>query len=90
MLKWAGHVTHIAERRGEERCIQRGLMAKSEGKRQLGTPTHRLVENIKEHPRSGMENWTGFIWIRMGGDGRFCERGSGLSCLQNAVNLFSS
>jgi hypothetical protein len=40
---WAGHVTRI----GAERNAYRILVGKLEGKRPLGRPKHRLVDNIK-------------------------------------------
>jgi hypothetical protein len=36
-MRWAGHVAHLAERRG----IYRVLVRKPEGKRPLGRPRHR-------------------------------------------------
>ena len=41
-MRWAGHVTHMEERRG----IYRVLVGKPEGKRPLGRPRHRW-EDIK-------------------------------------------
>jgi hypothetical protein len=40
---WAGHVARMAERRG----VNRVLVGKPEGKRQLGTPRRRWEDNIK-------------------------------------------
>jgi hypothetical protein len=42
-IRWAGHVVRMGERRG----IYRVLVGKPEGKRPLGTPRHRWVDNIK-------------------------------------------
>jgi hypothetical protein len=43
VLKWAGHVARM----GEKRNAYRILMRKPEGKRPLGRPKRRLVNNIK-------------------------------------------
>jgi len=42
-MKWAGHVARM----GEERGVYRVLVGKPEGKRPLGRPRHRWVDNIK-------------------------------------------
>ena len=42
-MRWAGHVAHM----GEERGVYRVLVGKPEGKRPLGRPRHRLVDNIR-------------------------------------------
>jgi hypothetical protein len=42
-MRWAGHVA----RRGETRNAYRILVGKPEGKRPLGRPRHRWVDNIK-------------------------------------------
>jgi hypothetical protein len=41
-MKWAGHVTWM----GEKRNAYRLFVGKPEGKRPLGRPRHRWVENI--------------------------------------------
>jgi hypothetical protein len=41
--RWAGHV----ERMGEKRNVYRILVGKSEGKRPMGRPRRRWVDNIK-------------------------------------------
>ena len=41
-MRWAGHVAHMAEERGAYRV----LMGKPEGKRPLGRPRRRWVDNI--------------------------------------------
>ena len=43
MLRQAGHVARMGERRG----AYRALMGKPEGKRPLGRPRHRWEDNIK-------------------------------------------
>ena len=42
-LRWAGHVARM----GEERGGYRVLVGKPEGKRTLGIPRHRWVDNIR-------------------------------------------
>ena len=42
-MRWSGHVARMGERRG----VYRVLVGKLEGKRPLGRPRRRLVDNIK-------------------------------------------
>jgi len=42
-MRWAGHVARI----GEERGVYRVLVEKPEGKRPLGRPRRRWVDNIR-------------------------------------------
>jgi len=42
-MRWAGHVAHL----GEERGVYMVLVGKLEGKRPLGRPRHRWVDNIR-------------------------------------------
>jgi hypothetical protein len=42
-MKWAGHVARM----GEKKNVYRLLVWKPEGKRQLGRPRHRWIDNIK-------------------------------------------
>ena len=42
-MRWAGHGARI----GEERGLYRVLVVKPEGKKQLGRPRHRWVDNIR-------------------------------------------
>jgi len=42
-MRWAGHVARM----GEEREANRVLVGKPEGKRPLGRPRHRWVDNIR-------------------------------------------
>ena len=42
-MKWAGHVARI----GDERGVYRVLVGKPEGKRPLGRPRRRWVDNIR-------------------------------------------
>jgi hypothetical protein len=59
-MKWAGHVAGM----GEKRNAYRILVGKPEGKRPLGRPRHRWVNNIKMNPRERMV-WIGWIWLRI-------------------------
>ena len=62
-MRWAGYVARM----GEERGVYRVLVGKPEGKRTLGSPRRRWVDNI----RVGCGIWTGLDspWIGTG-DGR--------------------
>ena len=42
-MRWAGHVARMVEKRG----VYRVLVGKPEGKRPLGRPRHRWVDNIR-------------------------------------------
>ena len=42
-MRWAGHV----ERMGEERGVYKDLLGKPEGRRPLGRPRRRWVDNIR-------------------------------------------
>ena len=42
-MRWAGHVARM----GEERVMHRVLVGKPEGKRPLGKPRRRWVDNIR-------------------------------------------
>ena len=62
-MRWAGHVAHM----GEERRVYRVLLGKPEGKRPLGRPRHRWVDNIRmDLPEVGLGIWTGLGWPRIG------------------------
>ena len=66
-MRRAGHVARI----GEERGVYRVLMGKPEGRRPLGRPRRRWVDNIRmDLQEVGMGMWTGLGWPRI-------ERGSG-------------
>jgi hypothetical protein len=56
-MRWEGHVARM----GEKRIAYRILVGKSEGKRPLGRPRRRCVDNIKiDHKEIGS------IWLRTG------------------------
>jgi hypothetical protein len=42
-MRWVGHVARM----GEERGVYRDLVVKPEGRRPLGRPRHRWVDNIR-------------------------------------------
>jgi len=42
-MRWAGHVARM----GEERAVYRFLVGKPEGKRPVGRPRRRWVDNIR-------------------------------------------
>jgi hypothetical protein len=56
-MRWAGHATRI----GEKRNVYRILMGKPEGKRPLGRPRRRWVNNIEMDLRE--IGWDGMDWI---------------------------
>jgi hypothetical protein len=57
-MRWAGHVARM----GEKRNAYRLLVGKPEGKRPLGKPTRRWVDNIGMDP----ERWDGVMWTGLG------------------------
>jgi hypothetical protein len=57
-MKWAGHVARM----GEKRNVYRFLVGKPEGKRPLGRPRRRWIDNIKMLS-------TGLVWLRIGTGG---------------------
>ena len=57
-MRWAGHVARM----GEEREAYRVLVGKPEGKRQLGRPKRRWVDNIRmdlQEVGCGYVDWIG-------------------------------
>jgi transcription termination factor 2 len=56
-MRWAGHVARM----GEKRNAYRILVEKPEGKRPLGRPRRRWVDNIKMDLRE--IGWDGMDWI---------------------------
>jgi hypothetical protein len=56
-MRWARHV----ERMGEKRNAYRILVENPEGKRPLGRPRRRWVDNIKMDVRK--LGWDGMVWI---------------------------
>jgi hypothetical protein len=56
-MRWARYVAHTRESRDEYRV----LVGKPEGKRPLGRPRRRWVDNIKMNLREKV--WGGMDWI---------------------------
>jgi hypothetical protein len=56
-MRWAGHVARM----GEKRNAYRILVGKPEGKRPLGRPRRRWVDNIKMVLRE--IGWDGMDWL---------------------------
>ena len=62
-MRWAGHVARM----GEERGVYRVLVGKSEGRRKLGRPRHRWVDNIRldlQELGCGYTDWIGLAQDR--------------------------
>jgi hypothetical protein len=61
-VRWAGHVARM----GEMKYAYRILVGKPEGKRPLGSPRHRWVDNVKIVVRD--IGWDGIDWINLAQD----------------------
>jgi hypothetical protein len=61
-MRWAGHVVRM----GEKRNAYRLLVGKPEGKRPLGRPRHRWVDNIRVG--LGEVGWGDVDWIGLAKD----------------------
>jgi hypothetical protein len=61
-MRWAGHVAGM----GEKRSVYRLLVRKSEGKRPLGRPRRRWVDNIRMD--LGEMRWGDVGWICLAQD----------------------
>jgi hypothetical protein len=61
-MKWAGHVARLGEKRNGYRL----LVGKPEGKRPLGRPERRWVDNIKMNLLE--ISWGGVEWIGLAQD----------------------
>jgi hypothetical protein len=61
-MRWAGHVARMEETRNAYRI----LVGKPEGKRPLGRPIRRWVDNIKIDLRE--IEWDGMDWIDLAQD----------------------
>jgi len=62
-MRWAGHVARM----GEERVVYRVLVGKPEGKRRLGRPRRRCVDNIRmdlQEVGCGYMDWIGLAQDR--------------------------
>jgi hypothetical protein len=54
---------------GEKRNVYRLLVGKPEGKRPLGRPRPRWIDNIKMDLLEIGVLWTGLVWLRIGTGG---------------------
>jgi hypothetical protein len=61
-MRWEGHVARM----GEKRNVYRLLVGKPEGKRSLGRPRHRGVDNIRMD--LGEVGWGDVDWIGLAQD----------------------
>ena len=62
-MRWAGHVARM----GEERGVYRVLVGKPEGRRTMGRPRCRWVDNIRmvlQEVRCGYMDWIGMAQDR--------------------------
>ena len=62
-MRWAGHVARM----GEERGVYKVMVGKPEGKRPLGRPRRRLVDNIRtelQEMECGYMDWIGLAQNR--------------------------
>ena len=62
-MRWAGHVAHM----GEERGVYRILVGKPEGRRPLGRPRRRWVDNVRmdlQEVGCGYMDWIGLAQDR--------------------------
>ena len=62
-MRWAGHVARMGEKRG----VYRVLVGKPEGRRPLGRPKHRWVDNIRmdlQEVGCGYMDWIGLAQDR--------------------------
>jgi hypothetical protein len=75
-MRWAGHVVRM----GWKRNAYRLLVGKPEGKRPLGRPRRRRVDNIKMD-LLGI-SWCGVDWIRLAQ-----ERDRGRALVNAVMNL---
>jgi hypothetical protein len=75
-MRWAGHVARM----GEMRNAYRIWVGKPEGKRLLGRPRRRWVDNIKMDLRE--VGWDGMDWIELAQD-----RGQWKALVNTVMNL---
>ena len=58
-MRWAGHVACV----GDSKAVYRVVMGRSEGKRPLGRPRRRWVDNIKMNIQE--VGWVGVDWLEL-------------------------
>jgi hypothetical protein len=75
-MGWSGHVARIREKSNADRI----LVEKPEGKRLLGRPRHRWVDNIKMDLTE--IGWDGVYWIDLDQD-----KGQWRALVKTAINL---
>jgi len=75
-MRWAGHVAHM----GEERGVYRVLVGKLQGKRPLGRPRRRWVDNIRMDLQEVGCEYVGWI-------GQAQDRGSWRTLVSAVMNL---
>jgi hypothetical protein len=75
-IRWADHVARM----GKKRNAYRLLVGKSEGKRPLGRPRHRWVDNIRMD--LGVVGWGDVDWIGLAQD-----RGQRRALVNSVLNL---
>jgi hypothetical protein len=75
-MRWAGHVVRM----GEKRNAYRLLVGKPEGKRPLGRPRRRWVDNVRTG--LGEVGWSDVDWIGLSQD-----RGRWRALLSSVLNL---
>jgi len=80
-MRWAGHVACM----GEERGVYRVLVGKPGGRRPLGRPRHRWVDNIRmdlQEVGCGDVDWIGLALDRQVADACECgnERSGSVKC----------
>jgi hypothetical protein len=73
---------------GEKRNAYRILVGNPEGKRPLGRPRRRWVNNIKKDLRQ--TGWNGMDWTDLVQDRDSCEHGNESACSRNAGKLLSA
>jgi hypothetical protein len=64
-MRWAGHVARV----GEERKVNKVLVANSERNRPLGRSRRRWEDEIRMDRGEMGWGWTGFDWLRIGTGG---------------------
>jgi hypothetical protein len=65
-MRWAGHVARM----GEKRNAYRLLVGNPEGKRSLGRPRRRWMDNIRmDLGEVGWDDVDGLVWLRIGTGG---------------------